>query len=155
MFTTASEAGMRRILIVNGPNLNLLGKREPEVYGTDSLDDINDRLIQCAEDLKLQVEFFQSNSEGAIIDFLHKEAGQSHGLIINPGAFTHYSIAIRDAIVGIDIEAIEVHLSNIYSREDFRHKSVIAPVCRGHIVGFGAEGYFMALAHFAETKKED
>jgi len=144
---------MRKILIVNGPNLNLLGKREPKIYGSESIDDINKKLTECAAELKLEVEFFQSNAEGSIIDFLHKAGTSAHGLIINPGAYTHYSLAIRDAIVGIDIEAIEVHLSNIYSREEFRHKSVIAPVCRGHIVGFGAEGYFMALAHFAESRK--
>ena len=145
---------MRKVLIVNGPNLNLLGRREPEVYGTGTLEDINEKLRTCADELKLQVEFFQSNSEGAIIDFLHKEGFDAHGLIINAGAYTHYSFAIRDAITAVGITAIEVHLSNIYSREEFRHMSVIAPVCRGHIVGFGAEGYFMALAHFAETEKD-
>ncbi|MDH3891578.1 MAG: type II 3-dehydroquinate dehydratase [candidate division Zixibacteria bacterium] len=145
---------MRRILIVNGPNLNLLGRREPEIYGADSLEDINEKLRACADELKLQVEFFQSNSEGAIIDFLHTEGFEADGLVINAGAFTHYSYAIRDAISAVGITTIEVHLSNIYSREEFRHKSVIAPVCRGHIVGFGAEGYFMALAHFAQSGKD-
>ncbi len=145
---------MRKVLVVNGPNLNLLGKREPEVYGSDTLEDINKKLLACAEELKLQVEFFQSNSEGAIIDFLHKEGFAADGLIINAGALTHYSYAIRDAITAVGITSIEVHLSNIYSREEFRRKSVIAPVCRGHIVGFGAEGYFMAMAHFAESGKD-
>ncbi len=146
---------MRKILVVNGPNLNLLGRREPEVYGSDTLEDINTKLKSCADELKLQVTFFQSNSEGAIIDFLHKEGLEADGLIINAGAYTHYSYAIRDAITAVGIETIEVHLSNIYNREKFRKKSVIAPVCRGHIVGFGAEGYFMALAHFAESGKDD
>ena len=146
---------MRKVLIVNGPNLNLLGRREPEVYGSDTLEDINAKLQSCADKLKLQVEFFQSNSEGAIIDFLHKEGFDAYGLIINAGALTHYSYAIRDAITSVCITAIEVHLSNIYSRDEFRNKSVIAPICRGHIVGFGAEGYFMALAHFAESEKDD
>jgi 3-dehydroquinate dehydratase-2 len=146
---------MRKVLIVNGPNLNLLGRREPEVYGSDTLEDINAKLQSCADKLKLEVEFFQSNSEGAIIDFLHKEGFDAYGLIINAGALTHYSYSIRDAITSVGITAIEVHLSNIYSRDEFRHKSVIAPICRGHIVGFGAEGYFMALAHFAESGKDD
>ena len=146
---------MRKVLVVNGPNLNLLGRREPEVYGTVTLDDINTKLQSCADELKLEVKFFQSNSEGAIIDFLHKEGFDADGLIINAGALTHYSYAIRDAITSVGIAAIEVHLSNIYSREEFRHKSVIAPICQGHIVGFGAEGYFMAIAHFAESRKDD
>ena len=146
---------MRKVLIVNGPNLNLLGQREPDVYGAGTLEEINAKLQACADELKLQVEFFQSNSEGAIIDFLHQEGSDAHGLIINAGAYTHYSYAIRDAISAVGIEAIEVHLTNIYGREKFRRKSVIAPVCRGNIVGFGAEGYFMALAHFAESRKED
>ena len=146
---------MRKVLIVNGPNLNLLGRREPKVYGPDTLEDINAKLQSCADELKLEVEFFQSNSESEIIDFLHKEGFDADGLIINAGALTHYSYAIRDAITAVGITAIEVHLSNIYSRDEFRHKSVIAPICRGHIVGFGAEGYFMALAHFAESRKDD
>ena len=143
---------MHRILIVNGPNLNLLGQREPETYGSESLDEINERLTAHAEQLGLDVSFFQSNSEGEIIDYLHREGFEADGLIINPGAFTHYSYAIRDAIVAVNLCAVEVHLSNIYSREEFRHKSVIAPVCRGHVVGFGAEGYFMALSFFGKPK---
>ncbi len=143
---------MHRILIVNGPNLNLLGQREPETYGSESLDKINERLTAHAGQLGLDVSFFQSNSEGEIIDYLHREGFEADGLIINPGAFTHYSYAIRDAIVAVNLRAVEVHLSNIYSREEFRHKSVIAPVCRGYIVGFGAEGYFMALSFFGKAK---
>jgi 3-dehydroquinate dehydratase-2 len=140
---------MRRILIVNGPNLNLLGRREPETYGSESLDEINQRLSLEAQRLGLEVSFFQSNSEGEIIDYLHDEGFDADGLIINPGALTHYSYALRDAIAAIEIAAVEVHLSNVYSREEFRHHSVIASVCIGHIVGFGAEGYSMALSHFA------
>ncbi len=145
---------MSRILIVNGPNLNLLGKREPEVYGTNTLEELNSRLAEVAKELRIEVSFFQSNSESEIIDHLHKEAFNADGLIINPGALTHYSYALRDAIAAVGIEAIEVHMSNIYAREEFRHKSVIAPVCTGHLVGFGFYGYAMALSYFADTLKE-
>jgi len=145
---------MRRILIVNGPNLNLLGRREPETYGSESLDEINRRLAAQAQRLGVEVSFFQSNAEGEIIDFLHREGFDADGLIINAGALTHYSYALRDAITAVNIDAVEVHLSNVYRREEFRHQSVIAPACIGHIVGFGAEGYFMALAHFAEKSRK-
>lgn len=145
---------MSRILIVNGPNLNLLGKREPEVYGTNTLEELNSRLAEVAKKLRIEISFFQSNSESEIIDYLHKEAFDADGLIINPGALTHYSYALRDAIAAVGIEAIEVHMSNIYAREEFRHKSVIAPVCTGHLVGFGFYGYAMALSYFADTLKE-
>lgn len=141
---------MAKVLVINGPNLNLLGKREPEIYGHDSLDKLNKRLQNAGKDMGLTLEFFQSNSEGDIIDFIHDKASDAAGLIINPGAYTHYSYAIRDAISAVDIKAVEVHLSNIYSREEFRHKSVIAPVCVGHIVGFGYYGYAMALSYFAD-----
>jgi 3-dehydroquinate dehydratase-2 len=142
---------MQRILVVNGPNLNLLGRREPEVYGTSTLDELNGRLTEMAKELEIELVFFQSNSESAIIEFLHKEGFNADGLVINPGAFTHYCYALRDAITAVGIEAIEVHMSNIYSREEFRHKSVIAPVCRGHLVGFGFYGYAMALSYFTDT----
>ncbi len=144
---------MPRILVVNGPNLNLLGKREPEIYGTKTLDELNAKLADMAKELGIEISFFQSNSESEIINYLHKEGFQADGLIINPGAFTHYSYALRDAITAVGIEAIEVHMSNIYSREEFRHKSVIAPVCLGHLVGFGFYGYAMALSYFADTMK--
>lgn len=146
---------MRRILVVNGPNLNLLGKREPEIYGTNTLDELNGKLADMAKELVIEVTFFQSNSESEIIDFLHKEAFKADGLIINPGAFTHYSYSLRDAITAVGIEAVEVHMSNIYTREEFRHKSVIAPVCVGHLVGFGFYGYAMALSYFADTLKNE
>lgn len=145
---------MRKILVVNGPNLNLLGKREPEVYGTDTLDELNGRLQDMAGKMNLELVFFQSNAESELIDFLHREGFNADGLVINPGALTHYSYALRDAIAAVAIEAVEVHMSNIYTREEFRHKSVIAAVCRGHLVGFGFYGYAMALSYFADTKSE-
>jgi len=142
---------MSKVLVVNGPNLNLLGQRQPDVYGTSTLDELNEKLGQFASELKLELEFFQSNSEAEIIDFIHKNAGSATGMLINPGAFTHYSYAIRDAITATAIETVEVHLSNIYAREEFRHKSVIAPVARGQVAGFGYYGYAMALSYFADT----
>ena len=145
---------MPRILVVNGPNLNLLGKREPEVYGTETLDELNSKLADMARELGVEVSFFQSNSEGEIIDHLHKEGFDADGLIINPGALTHYSYALRDAIAAVEIEAVEVHMSNIYAREEFRRKSVMAPVCTGHLVGFGFYGYAMALSYFADSLKD-
>lgn len=145
---------MRKILVVNGPNLNLLGKREPEIYGRSTLEELNGKLNDMAKELKIELKFFQSNHEGELIDFLHKEAPNADGLIINPGAFTHYSYALRDAISAVSIEAIEVHMSNIYAREEFRHKSVLAAVCQGHLTGFGFYGYAMALSYFADTTEE-
>ena len=145
---------MPRILVVNGPNLNLLGKREPEVYGTETLDELNGKLADMAKELEVEVSFFQSNSESEIIDYLHKEGFDADGLIINPGALTHYSYALRDAIAAVEIEAVEVHMSNIYAREEFRRKSVMAPVCTGHLVGFGFYGYAMALSYFADSLRD-
>jgi len=142
-----------RILIVNGPNLNLLGRREPQVYGTSTLDELNKRLDQMAQELKIDLIFFQSNHEGDMIDFIHREASDADGIVINPGALTHYSYALRDAIAAVQIEAIEVHMSNIHAREEFRRTSVIAPVCRGTLVGFGFYGYAMALSYFADMSK--
>ncbi|MEW6412804.1 MAG: type II 3-dehydroquinate dehydratase [Candidatus Zixiibacteriota bacterium] len=146
---------MPKILVVNGPNLNLLGRREPEIYGSRSLEDLNDKLVLLAAELKVELEFFQSNSEAELIDFIHTKGFDADGMIINPGAFSHYSIALRDAIAAVGIDTIEVHLSNIYSREEFRHKSVIAPVCLGHLVGFGFYGYAMALSYFSDLSKEE
>ena len=142
---------MPKILVVNGPNLNLLGKREPEVYGTQSLDELNRSLGDLASELKVELKFFQSNSEAELIDFIQTEGFEADGLIINPGAFTHYSYALRDAIAAVDIEAVEVHLSNLYAREEFRQKSVIAGVCTGYLAGFGLYSYVMALSYFADT----
>jgi 3-dehydroquinate dehydratase-2 len=145
---------MAKVLVVNGPNLNLLGTREPELYGTKDLAAINEDLAGLAEKLKLDLVFFQSNGEGEILDFIHEHAGGTVGMIINPGAFTHYSIAIRDAIVATGIETIEVHVTNVFTREEFRHRSVIAPVCRGMVAGMGFYGYAMALSYFADTQQE-
>ncbi len=138
-------------MLVNGPNLNLLGVREPGVYGSDSLETINSEVAARAAALGCSVDFFQSNSEGGIVDRLHSAMGQYDGLIINPGAYTHYSIAIRDAIAAVKLPAIEVHLSNVYGREEFRHTSVIAPVCVGQIAGLGKIGYSLALEALMEA----
>ena len=142
---------MRTILVVNGPNLNLLGKREPEIYGSGTLSDLESALESLAGDLQIQLRFFQSNAEGDIIDYLHSNGFQADGLIINPGAFTHYSYAIRDAIESVGIRAVEVHLSNIFGREEFRRRSVIAPVCVGQICGFGFDSYHAALRLLADS----
>ena len=136
---------MKKVLIINGPNLNLVGIRETGIYGRESMDDINRAVVQRAEELALHVDIRQSNHEGVIIDWLHEARGEVGGLVINAGAFTHYSHAIRDAIASIQIPCIEVHLSNIYTREEFRHHSVIAPVAVGQICGFGKDSYLLAL----------
>ncbi len=136
---------MKKVLVINGPNLNMLGIREPEVYGETSLDAINTRVASEAEVMRIDVEFFQSNSEGEIIDAIHSAHGEADGIILNAGAYTHYSYAIRDAVASVDAPCVEVHLSNIYSRDDFRKTSVIAPVCIGQISGFGIKSYLLAL----------
>ncbi|MCX7747488.1 MAG: type II 3-dehydroquinate dehydratase [Clostridia bacterium] len=136
---------MKKILVVNGPNLNLLGTREKDIYGRETLNDIAVRVNEEAEKLSMFVDFVQSNHEGEIIDKIHDARGKYDVLIMNPGAYTHYSIAIRDAVKAAEIPTIEVHLSNIHSREEFRSKSVIAPVCVGQISGFGGNSYIIAL----------
>jgi 3-dehydroquinate dehydratase II len=141
---------MTSVLVLNGPNLNLLGTRKPEVYGTTSLADIEVMCRDAAQQLGLDVVFRQSNSEGQLIDWIHAEgprvrSGASIGAVYNPGAHTHTSIALRDAIEAVELPVIEVHLSNVHAREDFRHHSYIAPVSRGQVVGFGAIGYVLAL----------
>nr|WP_092067291.1 type II 3-dehydroquinate dehydratase [Dendrosporobacter quercicolus]NSL46509.1 type II 3-dehydroquinate dehydratase [Dendrosporobacter quercicolus DSM 1736]SDL53500.1 3-dehydroquinate dehydratase [Dendrosporobacter quercicolus] len=133
------------ILIIHGPNLNLLGKREPHIYGSLTLVEINERLINHARRLKLELDIMQTNHEGVIIDAIQQAESQFACIIINAGAFTHYSLAIRDALAAVSIPAIEVHLSNIHKRDEFRHKSVIAPVVAGQICGFGADSYILAL----------
>jgi 3-dehydroquinate dehydratase-2 len=136
---------MKKILVINGPNLNLLGTREKEVYGTKTLKEIKLIVEEESKKLGFEVDFSQSNYEGQIIDLIHKAIGKYCAIVLNAGAYTHYSIAIRDAIKAIDVPVIEVHMSNIYSREEFRSKSVIAPVCKGQISGFGVESYVLAL----------
>jgi 3-dehydroquinate dehydratase-2 len=140
---------MKKIRIIHGPNLNFTGIREKSVYGAGTLSDINLEIITKANELNLSAECFQSNHEGEIIDYLQQCYHDGvDGIIINPGAFTHYSYAIRDAIASVSIPTVEVHLSNIHKREEFRHKSVTAPVCVGQIAGFGAIGYDLALYYF-------
>jgi 3-dehydroquinate dehydratase-2 len=143
-----------RILLINGPNLNTLGTRRPEVYGTLTLDAIVARVRARAEALGAEIVATQANSEGALIDFIQQQSPQADGIIINPGAFTHYSYALRDAIEGCGLPAIEVHLSNIYAREPFRHRSVIAPVALGQISGLGWHGYVAALDALAAILRE-
>ncbi|WP_047380576.1 MULTISPECIES: type II 3-dehydroquinate dehydratase [unclassified Cetobacterium] len=142
-----------KILIINGPNLNFLGKREPEIYGNKTLDMINNEIEVLGKNLGLELTFYQSNHEGCIIDKIQDSYEKIDYLIINPGAFTHYSIGIRDAILSTNLKTIEVHLSNVYSREEFRHKSVISDICIGKITGFGSEGYKMALQYLSSLKK--
>jgi len=134
-----------RIAIINGPNLNLLGTREKSVYGERSLESINADIAREAAELGASVSFFQSNSEGGLIDHIHACRGACDGIVINAGAYTHYSIAIRDAIAAVEIPTVEVHLSNIHRREEFRHSSLIAAVCLGQISGFGADSYLLGL----------
>ncbi|WP_315266188.1 type II 3-dehydroquinate dehydratase, partial [Selenomonas noxia] len=136
---------MAKILVLNGPNLNLLGTREPEIYGTLTLADINERLRRRAESAGLDIEFLQSNHEGVLVDAIQAAHGNVSYIILNAAAFTHYSIAIRDAITAAEVPVIEVHLSNIHQREEFRHTSVIAPVALGQITGLGTESYMAAL----------
>ena len=137
---------MARLLLLNGPNLNLLGSREPEVYGADTLESIEKRATAVALETGHELSAFQSNAEHALIERVH-QAGRERAsfLILNPGAFTHTSIALRDAIAAVGVPTIEIHLSNVHAREDFRHKSLIAPVCRGQIVGFGVNSYLLGL----------
>lgn len=136
---------MGHILVVHGPNLNLLGTREPGIYGATSLPEINQRLQREAEDAGHTLSFFQSNHEGAIVDHIQQQGTEADILIINPGAFTHTSVAIRDAILAVALPAIEVHLSNIHQREPFRHHSYFSDICIGQVVGFGPQSYHLAL----------
>lgn len=133
------------ILVINGPNLNLLGSRETKIYGKTTLGEINQMIKNLAGKLKVKVDFFQSNHEGEIVDKIGQARNKYDGIIINPAAYTHTSVAIRDAIAAVKLPVIEVHLSNIYSREDFRHSSLTAPVCLAQISGFGPESYLLAL----------
>jgi 3-dehydroquinate dehydratase-2 len=143
---------VKRVVVVHGPNLNLLGKREPHIYGTRSLDDLNKTVRDTAGRLGLEVRIFQSNHEGEIIDFLQKEGPGSAGILINPGALTHYSIAVFDCLQALALPVVEVHLSNIHAREEFRSKSVTARAARGVITGLGFVGYELALEYLAREQ---
>ncbi|MBW4472111.1 MAG: type II 3-dehydroquinate dehydratase [Stenomitos rutilans HA7619-LM2] len=143
--------GLLSLLVLHGPNLNLLGKREPSIYGSMTLDSITRQLEQSAESLRVKLSSLQSNHEGALVDAIHAALGQHQGILINAGAYTHTSVAIRDAIAAVAIPTVEVHLSNLYRRETFRHHSYIAPVAIGQISGFGADSYRLgleALVHY-------
>lgn len=137
---------MKKILVIHGPNLNLLGKREPKIYGTTTLSQINNELKKAAKKRRVSLTIKQSNHEGEIVDSIGKMKGKFDALLINPAAYTHTSVAIRDAISASDVLAVEVHLTNIYSREDFRQKSLITPVVKGTVLGFGAKSYSLGLA---------
>ena len=150
---------MINILIIHGPNLNLLGEREPEIYGSTTLDQLNQMLAQKAKELGVEAKFFQNNSEGKIIDFIHENRHWAKGIIINPGALTHYSYSLRDAIASVSKSTIEVHLSDIHKREPFRRISVIKEVCIDQIVGLGIQSYFKGLEklvmHLRETSANE
>lgn len=149
-----TNADPSRILIVHGPNLNTLGSREPQIYGKETLAEINERLTARAAELGYAVTCYQSNHEGALIDFLQAEGPTAQGLVINPGGLTHTSVSLRDAVAGSGLLAVEVHLSNIHAREEFRHTSLLAPVCRGQVVGLGWRGYLAALEALAGLLRE-
>ncbi len=143
-----------KILILNGPNLNLQGKREPGIYGVASQKDIEQKIKELATELKVEVEFKQSNHEGQLIDWIHQTPGEFDAVVFNPGAFAHYSIAIRDAVSSVTIPVVEVHISNVHAREEFRRQLVIAPVASGCISGFGVSGYLLGLRAAVEIAGE-
>jgi len=134
-----------KVWVLNGPNLNLLGNREPKIYGSGTLEELNEEIVNRGRQLGLAVQCYQSNHEGWLVDKIHAAAGEADCLIINPAAYSHYSIAIRDAVAAIAVPVIEVHLSNIAAREEFRHRSLITPVAAGQISGFGKRSYILAL----------
>ena len=141
-----------KILVINGPNLNLLGVREPEIYGRETLADINAKIADYAKSLGAECDFYQSNSEGEIISKIHTVLSDYDGCVINAAAYTHYSYAIHDAISSVNKPFIEVHMSNVHSRDEFRHKSVISPVCKGVIAGFGVNSYLLAVKALCDLK---
>jgi 3-dehydroquinate dehydratase-2 len=148
---------MDEILVLHGPNLNLLGLREPEIYGSLTLEELDQRLILFGEEIGLKVITKQSNLEGELINYLQASASHASGVVFNPGGYTHTSVAIRDTVAAIPLPVIEVHISNVYAREEFRHKSMISPVCQGKIVGFGWRSYLLgiqALADILATENE-
>ncbi len=145
----SDNSARRRVLVIHGPNLNMLGQREPHIYGHESLDEVDAQLHRLGEKLGLKIETFQSNHEGEIVDRIQLAVGSYDGILINPAAYTHTSIAIRDALSLLDIPVIEVHLSNINKREPFRHQSLMADIAAARISGFGARGYLLALQGLA------
>ena len=145
----SDNSSRKKVLVIHGPNLNMLGQREPDIYGHQSLDEINDQLHSLGKKLGIDLETFQSNHEGEIVDKIQQTVGSCDGVLINPAAFTHTSIAIRDALSLLDIPVIEIHLSNIYKRENFRHKSLIADIAAARIAGFGSRGYLLAIEGLA------
>lgn len=141
------------LLVLHGPNLNLLGQREPNIYGVVTLENINHLLKEEGKKQGVEVSCFQSNHEGALVDAIHQAMGKYQGIIINAGAYTHTSVALRDALAGVDLPTVEVHLSNIYRREEFRHHSYIAPMAIGQISGFGAQSYLLGLSALIDHLK--
>lgn len=147
---------MTAILLLHGPNLNLLGTREPGVYGSVTLEDVNNRIVAAGAQRNVEIRPYQSNHEGALVDALHEARTWANGVVFNPGAYTHTSVALRDAIAGTGLAVVEVHLSNVHAREEFRHKSLLAPVCVGQISGFGWRSYLLgleAILGYLEDKK--
>ena len=144
---------MKKILIINGPNINMLGVREPSVYGNITLSEIEKQMSSLSKELEAELEFFQSNHEGDIVDKIQNSLNNVSGIIINPAAFTHTSVSIRDALAAVSVPAIEVHISNVYAREEFRHISYTAALCVGQIAGFGIDGYLFALRKLASIIK--